>query len=176
MKLVKLRLADSPFWFLGNNISLTRQNPTSDFLNIDALQHEEVQIINMAIRKGEIKVFDPENIRLNTVEAAKVISGELSVDINDIEDDESDSMPEVFSVTIDENIEDETKESGPEAEDYREAEIILSKNGNTVKKIIKNIPNTTEGLVLLHASLEVEKQNKNRIGIVSAIEQRIMEF
>lgn len=177
MRLIKIRLADCPFWFLGKLVSLTRQNPTSDFVDLDVLEEEDRKIINRSIQLCEIKVFDPENQRIKDINDACYIKGELAINIGDIEDDESDSIPEVFSVTVEDNDEEDDKEDmGPTEADYENAKLLLSKNGNTVKKAVKEIANTPDGLSLLHALLETERANKNRLGIVGTIEKRIMEF
>ena len=175
MRLVKIQLADSPFWFLGKLVNLTQENRMSDFLNVDSLPDEEKTIINKSARIGEIRIYDPENRRLKTIDESDYISGEYAVDIDDIKDDESDTVPEVFSVTVN-NDKDEDEDKNPTKADYEEAQILLNKNGNTVKKIIKQIPKTTDGLLLLHACLETEKANQSRAGVVNTIEKCIVEF
>jgi len=177
MKLVKIKLSESPFWFLGKAIKLNRSKPFSDLINVDSLSDEDKKIIDKSISRCEIKLFDSEGNRIPSLEEAGYIRGEFSVSLEDIKEDQSDTVPEVFSVTVgndDEDEEDEILE--PTETDYENAELILSKNGNTVKKIIKETSDSEEGLSLLHACLTIEKQNKNRIGIINSIEQRIMEF
>lgn len=173
MRLVKIKLVDGPFWFLGKLINLTKVNPLSDFVNVDSLPDEEKAIINKSASRGEIRIYDSESKRLKNLNDAGLYSGEYAVNIEDIKDDESDAIPEVFSVTVSNN--DEEEDQGPTQADYENASILLSKNGNTVKKIIKEVPKTTEGLLLLHACFNTEKINKNRAGIISTIEQCIME-
>ena len=141
---------------------------------MDSLPEEEKTVINKSIKIGAIRIYDPENHCLKTTDDASYVNGEYAVDIEDIKDDESDTVPEVFSVTVN-NEEEEEVEEGPIEADYECAQLLLNKNGNTVKKTIKEIPKTKEGLFLLHACLETEKENKNRAGIVNTIEQCIME-
>jgi len=176
MRLVKIRLADCPFWFLGKTVNLTKNKPVSDFINIDSLSDENKKIINHSASRGEIRIFDPDNNKLKNLDSAILISGEFSVDIEDIKYDESDTIPEVFSMTVEDDAPDEDEVQVPDENDYENAELLLSKNGNTVKKTIKQLPTTEEGLMLLHACLETEKSDRNRAGIISTIEQRIMEF
>jgi hypothetical protein len=164
-------LADSTFWFLDNLIKLTLQDPVSDFINVDTLPHEQKTIINKSAKCGDIKIFDPEKRRLKSTDDADYISGEFAVDINDIEDDETDTVPEVFSVTVNEEVVEE--DFSPTETDFENARLLLIKNGNTVRKAIKKIPVTRNGLLLLHACLEVEGQNKERVGIIDLIKQKL---
>ena len=174
MRLVKIKLVDCPFWFLGKLINLTKQNPISDFINVDSLPNEEKTVINLSSKTGAIQILDPDNRRLKTIDDAYLFSGEYAIDTGDIEDDESDTVPEVFSVTI-KNEEEEEEEERPVEVDYDNARLLLHKNGNTVKKTIKEIPKTQEGLLFLHACLEIEQESKNRAGIINVIQQCIME-
>ena len=176
MRLVKFKLADSPFWFLDNLIRLNQVHKMSDFVNIDSLSDEQKVIVNKSIASGAIKAFDPESNRVKNINDTSYVNGELAISLEDIEEDESDTVPEVFSMTVSNDEEEEEEEEGPTDTDFDNAQLLLDKNGNTVKKALKAIPKTNEGLLLLHACLGLEKSGKNRLGIVSTIEQRIMEF
>ena len=180
MRLVKFRLADSPFWFLGNSIKLNQEHKVSEFINADSLSAEDIAIINKSIAIGQIRAYDPESRRLKNIEDAGFIAGEFAVNIEDIEDDESDTIPEVFSMTIsneeDDEDEEDEEDEGPTEVDFDNAALLLNKNGNTVRKTIRSIPRTDEGLLLLHACLETEESGKNRAGIINIIKQSIMEF
>ena len=177
MRLVKIKLHDSPFWFLGKLINLSLANPISDPINVDSLPDEEIAIIDKSASQCEIKLFDADGNLIKSLKDAGYIKGELAVDLGDVKVDESDKAPEVFSVTVD-NDEDEEEEQEPEPTevDYDNAELLLSKNGNTVKKTLRELPHTDEALMLLHACLSLEKQNKQRASIIGVIEQKIMGF
>ena len=176
MRLVKIKLADCPFWFLGKLVSLTQQHPVSDFINVDSLLDEDKLIINRSVGRGEVRIYDFESRRMKDLNEIVLVNGEYAVDIEDIKEDQSNAMPEVFSMTVEDETEQEEDEyQGPTETDYQNAQLLLNKNGNTVRKTIKEIPKTDEGLLLLHACLDTEKTGRNRVGIVTVIEQCIME-
>jgi hypothetical protein len=173
MRLVKIKLADSTFWFLGDLVRLTLNDPMSDFINVDSLPFEDRTIINNSAGRGEIRIFDPEKRRLKSIDEADYISGEFAVNVDDIEDDETDVIPEVFSITVDND--DGEEEANPTEVDFDNARFLLAKNGNTVRKTIREVSLATQGVLLLRACLQVELDNKNREGIVSLIKNRLNE-
>ena len=57
----------------------------------------------------------------------------------------------------------------------KNARILLSKNGNTVKATVQGLDKSSENLVFLHALLGVEQEGKARSGVLNAIGEAIME-
>jgi hypothetical protein len=174
MRLVKFKLADSPFWFLGK-VSLSQQNKSTELIDIDSFSDQDKKAIENSIRQFQIKVFDFEGNRIKTIKDIGYINGELNVNLEDINKNEQDLMPEIVSITIDDNEEDDEEEIFPEdptPEDLENAKILLSKNGNTVKKAIKQMNN----LLMLYACLTVENVGKNRNGIIDLLGKKIKEL
>jgi len=179
MKLFKVKLGDSPFWFLNNIINLTMNDTVSGLLDIESLSFEEIETINKSASRIEIKIFDSENNRVKNLNELGYFNGNFSVNTEDVKEDESSLMPEVFSVTIDndEDEEDELEEDNtPSESDIENAKIFLSKNGNTIKKTIKQMKASNEQLVFLHACLMIEEEKLNRSGVIQTIQNKIAEF
>jgi len=178
MRLVKIKLCpQNPFWFLGDIINLTKENPESPLINLDSLEEEQVKTINQAANQMEVKLFDSEGNKLKKTNDAIFISGDHAVDVNDIDKEESEQdFLGIESVTVSEESEEsEEKQIIVEEQDLKDASIFLSKNGNTVRKMIKSLPRSDDSLVFLHALLQVESSTKNRHGVVSRIEEVIDE-
>jgi ABC-type transport system substrate-binding protein len=183
MKLIQIRLRKSvPFWFIGNLITLNQENEVSDFISIDSLNDDIRKVIDLSIYRQEINVFDYDGNIVKKLDDTKYISGQFSVSTDDVSgnDEENDLLPEMISVTMDEQ---ETEEKQveekrpvePGEEDIENAKILLEQNGNTVKKTIKNITRTDDNLLLLRACLNEEQLNKNRKGIISTIKKILSE-
>lgn len=162
MKAFRLKLGELPFWFLNEEIRLDQENNSSGFINIEDLSDEEKLTINLSLQKLHVFAFDAEKNRLPSLGSLIIEKPDLFVDIEDIEED--DNLPEIISITEEEIIEVKIEE-----EDYEEASLLLKKNGNTVKKTIKEIypSKTNEGF--LHACLELEKLGANRKSIMSVL-------
>ena len=175
MKLFKIKLAESGFWFLDDIASLTKENTMSDFINVELLPIQVVKIIDHASNMREIKLFDATNHRVHKLIDLGYYKGDFSVDTNDVKEDESDLTPEVFSVTIDSEDENEVEDIEPSENDISNAQILLSKNGNTVKKTIKQMTEN-DSLKFLYACLQVEQEKQNRVGVIQAIDKKIAEL
>lgn len=175
MRLVKFQLADSQFWFFSD-ISLTQKNKTSNFVDIDLFTDHEKQIIDKSLNKLEIKLFDFDGNAVRTIKEIGYINGELNVNTDDTEEDEYALMPEIVSVTVDSDDIDNKEEElsfDPTPEDLENAKILLSKNGNTVKKTLKE---DNVSLLMLKACFTIEQENKNRSSVMDILNKRIMEF
>jgi hypothetical protein len=179
MRLVKLELRDSPFWFLSSNtgepiITLSENNKISDLVNIDALPGGMVKIINQSVSQFEINILDMNGAKIKTLEEASIVSTEYSVNTSDETVDNSD-LPDIVSVTILEKEEEELpKEVAPEV--IENAKILLERNGNTVKKSLKVLPKTDSSLEFLHICLDLECKGQKRQGLILIIEEMIMEY
>jgi len=173
MRLVKIKISRStPFWIL-DPIRLDANNPYSPYLDVDLLNDKQINIINKSVKFGDVRLLDGENNFIKSIDELKTTCG-FAVDFKDVKNHEED-IPEVVSVTIEEEPEEE---EGIVISDaiYADAVFLLNKNGNTVRKIIKELPINEDALTLLHACLEEEVSEKNRIGIIKKIKQKIMEF
>jgi len=174
MRLVRIKLLESPFWFLSKAVKLDLLNPTSDFINIDSLSQEYIDIINRSVNASEIKIFDGEGARIRDIKSVSFVSGDLAVSTEDVEEDETDYLPEMVSVTSSDE-EEEEEDSEPSDADFDAAKLLLNKNGNVVKKVLKEL-HGDEGLMILHACLLQEESDKNRPGVINSIEEAIGGF
>lgn len=171
MRLVKIKLGkDQPFWFL-ENIQLTALQPESGFIDIDNVRDDYVDIINKSAKAFEIKLYDSEGNRIANTQDIIYLYGKIDTD-----DVQNDDIPEVKSVTIpfEEEQEEENEDPSPvqisEITDFdiKEAKILLSKNGNTIKKALKSFDKSKRSLV--KACLELEKQTSRREGLIATME------
>jgi hypothetical protein len=184
MRLVQIQLRPSiPFWFIDNIVKLNQFNRVSDFINVNSLTGLTKEIIDLSIRQKQIFVLDYNGNRVKKLDEAIYIAGDMSVSIEDTkEDTDEDLIPEMVSVTtsINNKEEKEEKEEKPSlepSEDHIEnAKILLERNGNTIKKMIRNIKQTDDNLMVLHASLKLEAVDKNRSGILVAIQNAIERY
>jgi hypothetical protein len=163
MRSIRLHLKPSvPFWILSS-IRLDQTNPKSVLIDIDKLTQDHINIINRSVDSGEIFILDNEGKRVSSIaEVERKTTFSVST-----EDEDDSYMPKITSVTISIEEEEEEKESYDE-----EALLVLSKNGNTLKKIISSMSNfSIENVKLLEAMLRIERNNKNRDGIIDAIKK-----
>jgi hypothetical protein len=165
MNLIKLKIyGGRTFWRLGT-LLLTNTNPISSLIDIDNLLPIQKEIINKSIRYGEIRILDADNNVIagdlngikNIITSSRIIPGE------EVEDD----IPEINCVTVSDKEDEEEKPIPQEAID--EAKIILSKNQNTIKKILSVLTDVD----ILNACYIQEKLGKARKNIVDLIEERI---
>jgi len=171
MKLFKIKLVGNTFWFLDNIVSLNPNNKTSKFISVDSLSVENIEAIDKSAHMLEIKLFDFKDNRVYKLSELGYFNGDFSIDTNDIKEDESDLMPELFSMTIEnKEEEEEVQDIEPSEDDITNAKILLNKNGNTVKKTISQID---MDLKFLYACLEVEQNKLNRSGVIKAIDEQI---
>ncbi len=179
MRLVQIKLnysSTSPFWFLGR-IQLNEKKLISDFLDVDSLEEETKKIIDLSAKTAEIKLFDYYGERVLSLSQLNRVQGDFNVGIEDsIEEISEDLLPEMISVTEEEIEEEEETEEEEIVQEkpIQDAEILLNKNGNTVKKMIKNLPISDDSLSLLHCCLEIEQQGKARASVLSTIQTEIV--
>jgi hypothetical protein len=172
MRLVTIQLgADTPFWFLGEDgkVMLTYEKPDSGLVDIEALDEDDIKTINSGIRARYIKVFDEDQRRLFDLNLASLVNCEYNVNTEDLEEPE---LPEIPSVTIREDSEEEEVLTISE-KDYEEAEILLSKNGNTVKKSILQFSVSPNLIPFLTACLELEQAGKQRKAVLGALQEKL---
>jgi hypothetical protein len=172
MKLVKIKLSDSPFWFLSKKLILNIETPFSSLLPVETFSEEEKIIINNSCRQGEIKLFDADGRRINNINDIVLFTGESSVGTNDDIEDEKELFPEIVSVT---SGAEKLKKDEPQEIDYENAELLLSRNGSTIKKTLKEITKDSEGVIFLQACFEIERLNKQRPNILKLLKNYIME-
>jgi hypothetical protein len=178
MRLVKIKLSPhTPFWFLGDIVSLSKESPVSPLINVDSLEEEQVKTINHSVRQLEVKLFDGEGNKIKKIDQARFVNGEYSVDTNDTEEEDKDNFEGIESVTISDEPEEVKEEIiSVQEEDLKEASVFLNRNGNTVRKMILNMPKSKDNLVLLHACLQVESSSKARAGVIKRLEEAIDEY
>lgn len=89
-------------------------------------------------------------------------------------DEEEDMIPEVISVTVDNDDKEEIDLEVSE-EDIENARILLSRHWSTIKKTILSFEKTSNNLKIIHAALEIELEDKKRKGVISALQEVLME-
>lgn len=181
MRLIQIQLkASEPFWFLKDIIKLNQNNRISDFINADSLTESTKKIINLSIKRKEVDVIDYEGNPIKDLNEIIYVYGDMAVSVEDVKEPEENLTPEMVSVTVsmdDEEKEEEKKLSiEPGEEDIESAKILLGQNGNTIKKMIRNMKQTNENLTILHASMDIEISGKNRKGILVALQDAIAGY
>jgi rhodanese-related sulfurtransferase len=179
MKLVQFKIKPQTlFWFLDNQIRLDRSNQVSDFLNVEDLDEDTIEVVNKSISLNEISAYDADGNPVLNVKNINRISGEHNVDIEDVREPDNFEIPEIVSITVDDDKEEqEDKEDVVVTEELiKEANILLGKNGNTVRKAIRNMPQDNEHRVLLYACYEAEMLGRSRKGIIKDIELAIARY
>jgi hypothetical protein len=164
-RLIKLRLGNAPFWFLGSNLRLDFSNNETKYLDFDALNETQRQAINVSSKLLEIKVFDIENNRIRDLDTLSNHTKTVEFLYDDVEDND---FPEISCVTVSEQ-EKEEKLVLPSNEDEENAKILLSNKLGVIKKTIENIDDP----VLLRAMLDAEEQGKQRKQIISMLEEKL---
>lgn len=174
MRLIKISLKRSvPFWSF-KDIVLNANEPDSSFIDVDKLTETEVEVIQKSKDNGQIKIFDSSDNIIQSIKDTKELN-EFLVDIEDV-DEEDEIIEEIQSVTVPMDEEDEEDYTIEEQDHTEEAEIIMKKNGNTVKKLISNMDSDdsfTEGII--KACLDYEKQNKKRKNMISFLIGKLKE-
>jgi hypothetical protein len=176
MQKVKIKLGHSlSFWFVGD-LRLDETN-TEKTINLEALPSEDVETINRSLEERKIKAFNLDGEELKEVYTGIRVSS-VDISVEDLPEDELDNFnPEVISVTVPLDDEEEDVEEENTEQFLDEATRIINKNANTVKKIIRNISfDTADTGLLLKAICEAEKGFKNRPGIIKEAEQKLAEF
>ncbi len=169
MRLVQIRLRDSrPFWFVGD-IHLTPDNPASDFIDIDSLDQKTLVVIDRSARRLLVDLYNTDGIRVDNFGG---LTHSSSIESKEILPAPAE-MDSIESVTID----DEPEEAPLEVIDCsEEAKVLVDKNGNVVKKIVRNLPKNHKNLCLLNDMLSAESVGKNRAGVCKALETAIGEY
>lgn len=179
MRLVKIKLSpQTPFWFLGDIVSLSKETPVSPLIDVDDLEDEQVKTINHSVRQLDIRLFDGEGKKIRKIDDARFVNGEYAVSTEDtVKEDNDDSLSGIESVTISDEPEEVEEETiSIQEDDLREASIFLNRNGNTVRKMILNMPKSKDNLVLLHACIQVESSSRARPGVIKRLEEAIDDY
>ena len=173
MRLIRLKLRGSaPFWIM-KPINLQKGQETSPLINIDILTDIQKDVINQAINRQEVSIYDPDGNRIigNLNNVNRVEGNRVAVD--DVEEDEE-LYPEIISVTVTD--EPEPEEPQIPEKTYKDADVLLSKNGNTIKKLISRMRKTPKNRTLLSVCLEKEPTGLNRQGVLNYIKKIISEY
>jgi hypothetical protein len=160
-----------PFWIL-KPINLRNSQDTSPLIDVDVLTDSQKTIINSSINRHEIAIYDKEGNHIpGNLKNVNVVEGN-HVSTDDI-DEEEELYPEIVSVTS--GTEPDLEEEIPK-EVFEDAEVMLNKNGNTVKKLVSAMDVTDTNAMLLKASLELEYVGKNRPGVIKYIKKALLEY
>ena len=175
MRLIKICLAENnPFWFLGD-LRLTTRAPVSQYFDIDKLTKEGQAALDASLRRCVIKAFDIEENRIKSLASHNLLGGGA------LEEEEEESiklsdLPEIVSVTCEADEEEEVEETEPTERDYEEAEVLLKKNGNTVRKTISELLVNRDTISLLLACKKLEKNERNRKGVLKELDKQIGDY
>lgn len=206
MRVVRVKLVKpNSFWFM-NNLRLGPEDPVSEPFDWDALDFVSKDKIEKAANKfGLVKILDqPDGTApVFVVEKSKPASyvfprkqvvrraiKEKAQETESLEaaEDEQPQEPDeglgIRTITMDESESEELsepdppeiEETVPTEEDYEDARSLLKRNGNTVKRLIRDMSKpANEMRAFLLACLEVEKKDKKRKGTITALEEAYLE-
>lgn len=172
-RLIKIRLADSPFWFFGD-IKLTSNNLESNYLDFDSLSEVNQKIIINSANYLEVKLFDVENKRIKNIEEFNNYSFS-DFKFDNEEEYEEDNLPEIKCITVS-DVEKESNTPVLSEEDIENAKILLDNKFGVIKKTIETLSLSDKNLLLVQAMIYVEEDNKARKQIISCLEKKLMEF
>lgn len=177
MRLVKVCLGQNEtFWFL-DKIRLTPTSRVSNLFDIDRLSREDFNALNKSIQHRRVKAFDKDGVRLNNLGEHNILGGELPDAILEDTEVEEEDIPQVISVTCENDEEsEEAQEIVVSDGDFAEAKVILKNNGNTVRKTIMNFALSAETVGIIQACLELEAENKVRKGVMKAATEKLEEY
>ena len=163
-----------PFWNV-ENIILSGENRKSRLIKVDSLSEDTISIIEKSIKAGDIRIFDSNNNEVFSIEK-EIKTKEFEVKEERSEEDYI-LEPVVNCVTVPYD-EEENEETAQDLEGYKEeAALVLEKNGNVIKKIIRSMSKSSEeNMKLLSAMIEVETENKNRNGLIHAMKEKLDEW
>lgn len=175
MRLVRLKkVGDAPFWIM-HSLRLYEGHEFSPLLNVDKLNEKQQEIIDYSVKMNEIVLYNAHGNKIDGgLEMVNIVHGNVSTD--DINDEEEDIMPELASITVD------TEELDMGAEEQtiiiteecqQEAQWLMQKKGNTVKKFLSELTVSDYNLMLLYACLDIELSDKNRSGVITVLEKSI---
>lgn len=172
MRLVSLKLSPQcPYWFLGDLIKLSPSNDSSEYINIDSLEDSLKEVLDNSIKCFDVRAFDHEGNRITKLKDVIVNAGHLDINIEDVKE-ELNELPEIISITEEEEVEEE-EEIIITNKDKEQAKFLLTKNGNTVKRTIKNIDLTDGNISFLLACFKLEQAKANRKSVVNILEEKI---
>lgn len=196
MNIVRIQLVKpNSFWFL-NDLHLGPGNSLSEPFDLDTASpnvrakinkaSEELRVIKLVIQpEGTKPTLDINKNSAPRYELPRHRFNNPNINIaRDLEepqpaipelpclDDKEPEMPELKSFTVEVEPEPEIEETNPSDQDFIDARILLSKNGNTIKKVIRNMEkSSSEMKAFLLACIEVEKQGKKREGTIKFLEE-----
>jgi len=175
MRYIQIKLLEVSFWGLPDLDIFIHGNDISPIIDLKTLDKQSYDIIKESYRTRCIDIVDIEGNDIKSL--YKQGSEDSTPDISDIEEEDN-STYDIVSVTVsdDEEKSEENKEIEPSIKDYEKADTILSKNGNTSRKIIKSLKNDLELIGLLKAIKELEIDNKNRKSILKEVDNKIGEL
>lgn len=174
MRLIKVCLdPNKSFWFF-KDISLTPKSRISDFFDLDELNRDDFQQVSLSVKKHYIKAFDQDGTQVFDLGKHNNLGGISTKCITEEVVISKDDLPEILSITCDE--EEDKEELIISEEDIEEAKIILSKNGNTAKKIILSFSITKKNVGIIQACLELESGERQRKSIIKAAEEKLEEL
>lgn len=177
MRLVRLKLRGScPLWMLPP-ISLHKKQLVSPLLNIDKLTNRQKKIINDSIDRKDILLLDADSIPIlgNLDDIGITISNKVSTE--DVTSADDEFIPEIISVTEDDDCEEECEaEPAITEEIIEEVKVLLDRHHNTIKKVLRGLEDNDYNRLFLQACIDVESNDKARQTVLSAIQQKISEL
>lgn len=171
MRFVQLKLKEASFWGIPDVNLFIYGDMVSDVVDLQSIGNTSYGIIKESYDKKQICVLDLSGNVIALPTKEEIVSDKC--DISDFEDDTEEEF-NVVSVTIPN--EESNKKPEPSVEHYEKAEIILLKNGNTIRKIIKNLKLSQESFFVLMALKEIESQDKQRKGVLKEIDIKMGEI
>lgn len=175
MRYIQIQLYEASFWGIPEIDLFLCDKSMSPIVDLKTLEKHFYDTIKESYKTRKIKILDIDNNKI-AMPAYEQIDSNIA-DISDTEEDEEEVIYDIVSVTVSDK-EDELEKTTiePSVKDYEKANILLTKNGNTIRKIIKNLNIVDSSLLLLVALKELEEQNKNRVGVLKEINSKLGEI
>lgn len=168
MRYFRIKLKNNIIWGIHDlDLFLNVSEPLSDVIDMEDLGPQIYDIIKKSVLVGQIKILnlDGKEISLSDNQAEFT-----ECDIADVEEDDVDFN--IVSATVEEDI----VVIEPEVEDYKKAEVLLGKNGNTVKKAIDRLSEGEDSIKFIKACFELEENDKKRKGVISSLVEKLGEL
>jgi hypothetical protein len=195
MDIVRIKLIKpNSFWFL-NDLHLGPGNSISPPFDLDEADPKiREKIVKAEDTFGIIKIVRQSkdtkpsfNINQDSSKrfelpqtspmAIKTLDGQkVATPIPPVKDKGQEEMPELKSFTVEPEPEPKEELPEPTEQDYKNAEVLLARNGNTIKKTVRSLDRTsTETVSFLLACIKKETSGKDREGILESLRNALAE-
>lgn len=205
MKVVRIELLKEGSFWMFQNINLSPMERKSEPFDWDVLSPEiKENLLRSQNQFGIIRIvdlpsdteitFELEDPQGNKYQAVFPPGGEKRESTNGyFVEPEPKVEEDIPSITVHNDEPEEEIESEPEPEqeisppsrvdiitvgpdDDEEITTLLEKNGNTIKKFLRNLDNEFENIPFVETCLRFESSGKNRLGVMTDLNKKLAEL